>query len=250
MGPEKREYQADFYATCESVRDPAKRLRKAEKIVYALRRYARRPLSSAVCLDLGCSSGIIASAVASLCGNVLGLEYDRVALEATDPCDRSKVGFVRGDAMHLPLADDVVDIIICAQVYEHVPDAELMVREMNRVLAPDGLVFFSGPNWLFPIEPHYFLPFLHWLPGWLADRYLWLAGKGDHYYERLRHVWDLRKLVECFVIHDVTVEVMQDFYLSKSRVLRPAVGMVPKPVWKALLPFFPNYNWILHKPSA
>jgi SAM-dependent methyltransferase len=246
MGRVKREYQADFYATCEAVRDPASRREKAEKIKYALGRYARRPLGSAVCLDIGCSSGTIASAVASLSDNVLGLEYDRIALQAVDPSDRAKVRFLRGDAMYLPLGDNVVDIIICAQVYEHVPDAEMMVREMHRVLIPGGLVFFSGPNWLFPIEPHYYLPFLHWLPGRLADRYLRLVGKGDHYYERLRHLWALRRLLGCFEGRDITVEVMQKFHLPRARMLRAAVQAVPIPMWKLLLPFFPNYNWILY----
>jgi 2-polyprenyl-3-methyl-5-hydroxy-6-metoxy-1,4-benzoquinol methylase len=152
--------------------------------------------------------------------------------------------------MYLPLGDNAVDVIICAQVYEHVPNAEMMIKEMDRVLVPDGMIFFSGPNWLFPIEPHYFLPFLHWLPEWLADRYLQLAGKGNHYYERLYHLWELRKLMGCFAIHDITVEVMQHSYLGKTRVLRRIVEVVPKRVWKALLPFFPNYNWILYKPSV
>ncbi len=250
MGREHRGYQADFYATCESVRDAGRRRRKAEKIVQALGRHTRRPLRSAICLDLGCSSGVIASAVADVSGNVIGLEYDRVALQAADPSDREKVRFVRGDAMRLPLGDSAVDIIICAQVYEHVPDAEMMVREMDRVLVPDGMVFFSGPNWLFPIEPHYFLPFLHWLPGWLADGYLRLMGKGNHYYERLRHLWGLRRLMGSFVIRDITVEVMKHSYLGKRPVLRRIVALVPKPAWKVLLPFFPNYNWILHKPSV
>ncbi len=63
-----------------------------------------------------------------------------------------------------PLEDESCDLVICAQVYEHVPDDRRLAEEVYRVLKPGGVVFFSGPNWLFPIEGHYHLPFLHWLP--------------------------------------------------------------------------------------
>lgn len=246
----RRDYQPNFYTISSRVRDPASRRQKAEKIVYALTCYADRALSSAISLDVGCSSGIITSAVASLSDRVLGLDYDEVALLATDAVTRARVRFIRGDAMHLPFRDGVVEVVICAQVYEHVPDAKLLVKEIHRVLASDGLVFFSGPNWLFPIEPHYFLPFLHWLPGRLADLYLQLAGKGDHYYEKLLHLWDLRRLMRGFVVRDITVEVMLRFSLPRARLLRAIVQGVPTCTWRLLLPFFPNYNWILHKPGV
>lgn len=246
----KRGYQPHFYTRSRRVRDPNSRRQKAEKIVYALTHYADRPLCSAVCLDIGCSSGVITSALTPLSNRVLGLDYDEIALQARDPEIRTRVHFIRGDAMTLPFGNSTMDVIICAQVYEHVPDAERLFKEIHRVLVPGGVVFFSGPNWLFPIEPHYFLPFLHWLPGRMADRYLRLVGKGDHYYERLQHLWNLRRLVSCFVVHDITVEVMQHFYLPRHGKLQSICDAVPAAIWRLLLPFFPNYNWILHKPDA
>lgn len=243
-----RGYQEGFYTLSERVRDSASRQRKADKIIQALIRYAHHPLSSAVCLDIGCSSGIITSAIAPLVGKMLGLDYDEIALQATDPAARARVQFIRADAMCLPFGDNMVDVIICAQVYEHIPDDELLFKEIYRVLTPGGLVFFSGPNWLFPIEPHYFLPLLHWLPRQLADIYLRLAGQGDHYYERLRHLWGLRQLVHRFVIRDITLEVLQNFCLPEVRGLKWIVRNIPMVVWKLLLPFFPNFNWILYKP--
>jgi len=243
-------YQKSFYTLSKRVRDPASRQRKADKIVQLLTRHANRPLSSAICLDVGCSSGIIASTIAPLFGRMLGLDYDEIALQAADSTARSRVQFIRGDAMHLPFGDNMVDVIICAQVYEHVPDDELLFEEIYRILIPGGLVFFSGPNWLFPIEPHYFLPFLHWLPRRLADVCLRLAGQGDHYYERLRPLWELRRLMHRFVIHDVTLEVLRDFYLPKIHGLQWIVQSIPMAVWKLLLPLFPNFNWILYKPEG
>jgi ubiquinone/menaquinone biosynthesis C-methylase UbiE len=245
-----RGYQPHFIAHSKAVRDPDSRRQKAEKIIHALTSYSNRSLGSAVCLDVGSSSGLIASQLAEHCREMLGLEYDELALEQVDPAARERVQFIRGDAMSLPFRDQSVDVVICAQVYEHVPDAERLIQEINRVLEPGGTVFFSGPNWLFPVEPHYYLPFLHWLPGPMADLYLRLTGKGDHYYEELRSLWDLRQLVAPFVIHDITLEVMHLLHRHQSRATQFVIRLVPTWLWRFLLPVFPNYNWILYKPPA
>ena len=217
---QNRGYQTEFYTLCEGVRDPAVRQRKAEKIRWALQKYAKRSLASAICLDVGCSSGLMTVALAPLFAQTLGLDYDTVALATIDDADRQPVAYMRGDAMGLPFGDHSVDVVICAQVYEHVPDAERLFAEIERVLRPGGFVFFSGPNWLFPLEPHYFLPFLHWLPEVWADRYLQVTGLGDHYYERLRHLWDLRRLLNKFVIEDISLDLLQTHYFANIPPLR------------------------------
>jgi SAM-dependent methyltransferase len=150
--------------------------------------------------------------------------------------------------MALPLADESVAFVVCAQVYEHVPSDVQLFAEIHRVLRPDGIVFFSGPNWLFPVEPHYFLPFLHWLPRPWADAYLRMTGKGNHFYERSRHIWGLRRVLRRFRIRDVTVEVLQQFHLQgASNPLARCLSRVPAAAWRILVPLFPNFNWLLTK---
>ena len=39
-----------------------------------------------------------------------------------------------------------------------------------------GIAYFAGPNLLFPIEPHVFWPFVHWLPRGLAVRLMRALG--------------------------------------------------------------------------
>jgi len=54
------------------------------------------------------------------------------------------VGVV-GDGERLPFADGVLDGILCTGVLEHVSDAEAVVREIWRVLRPDGMVYVAVP---------------------------------------------------------------------------------------------------------
>ncbi|MEM2001785.1 MAG: class I SAM-dependent methyltransferase [Candidatus Methanomethylicaceae archaeon] len=241
------QYQKGFYQICPRVRDPYSRREKARKILQLLIQYAGFPLSSAACLDVGCSSGIISYTLAPFFQTVVGLEYDETALCAADPDVRKHVQFVLGDAMHLPFKDDAFEVIICAQVYEHVPDDRRLFDEIHRVLKGGGVVFFSGPNWLFPIEPHYRWPFLHWLPLRLADAILRFTGLGTHYYERSRSFWSLRRLMRSFVILDVSKEVIvMKFSGSK---LGKLLQRLPETFWRIASPFYPNFNWILKKGS-
>lgn len=247
-----QDYQVGFYnsSTSTKVRDPVSRKWQATKISYAVANYARRDLSGLVCLDVGCSSGIMTSLIASLFHKTFGLDYDEVALKAIDSTARAAAQFIRGDGMYLPFMDNSIDVIICAQVYEHVPDDRLLLKEIYRVLKPGGIVFFSGPNWLFPIEPHYHLPFLHWLPRRFADFYLRLTRRGYRYYERIRPLWELRKLVSRFLVQDITLEMLQQFYISQMRWAVWLTRYIPGVIWRAILFFLPSFNYILYKPAV
>jgi len=188
--------------------------------------------------------------LAPLFARTLGIEYESEALRHAQRTAGTPLLFVRGDAMQLPVGDELIDVVICTQVYEHVPDDVRLAAEIYRILKPGGMAFFSGPNWLFPIEPHYFLPFLHWLPSRWANAYLRLFRRGDQYYERSRSLWGLRRLFARFHIHDVTVELLRsNTDLALSPRWARLIQQIPRWAWQAALPLLPNFNWILWKPD-
>ncbi len=244
---ESRGYQQGFYELSPAVRDAESRARRAAKIRMLLERYVSWPLAEAACLDIGCSSGLISASLAPLFRTVIGVEYDALALGATTHEGRAAVRFIRGDAMALPLASASIDVVLCAQVYEHVPDDTRLAEEVYRVLKPAGVVFFSGPNWLFPIELHYNLPFIHWLPAPLADATLRILRRGDHYYERSRSMWGLRSLWQRFELQDVTLDVLDSQLAASTHGAARLGRRLPPWVWRVTLPFFPNFNWLLWK---
>lgn len=247
MKDTERGYQADFFETHAGVRDAVSRNRKAAKIAAVLRRALGERLQDSVCLDVGSSSGLITAELAPLFRHTLGTDFDLPALRHAPRVPA--LTFAQSDAMQMPIASASIDIAICAQVYEHVPDDTRLAAELFRVLKPGGLIFFSGPNWLYPIEPHYFLPFLHWLPPGPAGAYLRLFGKGDSYYERSRTWWGLRKLWGQFTIEDVTLELLRA--RPEDLTVEPRLAWTLRaPDWllRAALPLMPNFNWILRKP--
>jgi len=246
-----RGYQRDFYRNSAALHDMEGRRRKAAKILSCLHEVgALHIASSAIALDLGCANGLVVEALTPFARTVVGLDYDRDALRAAPVSVRRNATLVHGDAMALPFADEAIDLLVCAQVYEHVPDDTRLYKEMYRVLRPGGVVFFSGPNWLFPVELHYNLLFLHWLPEGFADAWLRVLGRGEHYYERSRTTWSLRRLLEDFAIRDVTPEAMHYVWVQRSDRLATLLARVPKWIWRAVAPLVPNVNWVLTKPDA
>lgn len=246
-----REYQENFFGLYEKFQDQENRRGKAEKIKYSLSNFSGRDLHDSICLDLGCSNGLISLEISSLFKTLVGLDYDGPAVFMTPRDKRDTNLFIHGDAMNLPFPDQSYDVIICSQVYEHVPDDSILFNEIYRVLRPGGIVFFSGPNKMFPIEPHYYLPFLHWLPEKWADRYLRFLNKGTHFYERSRSVNNLRKVFSQYQILDLAIPVIR-FYRDRTKsgvnkTLYDVSLKIPKFLLYRLLYFLPNFNWVLIK---
>ncbi len=84
----------------------------------------------------------------------------------------------------LPFADARFDVVLSNHVIEHVGErpAQLAhLRELRRVMAPDGVGYLAVPNRWMLVEPHYRLAFLSWLPRPLRTPYLRLMRKGTFY---------------------------------------------------------------------
>jgi hypothetical protein len=79
------------------------------------------------------------------------------------------------DGRRLPFASDSFDLVFSNSVIEHLGSRlgqEQMAAEVNRL---GSNYYIQTPNRRFPIEPHYLLPLIHFLPrAWQARILLWL----------------------------------------------------------------------------
>jgi ubiquinone/menaquinone biosynthesis C-methylase UbiE len=245
-----REYQENFINLYEHLQRPEFKDHKQGKFNYILD-ILNLHNRNGTCLDLGCSNGIVAKNLTAQFRQIVGSDIDLIALKKAIAEKSNTLDFISGDAMALPFRDQSLDAVVCLQTYEHVPSSEKLFSEIDRVLKNEGIVLFSGPNKTFPIEPHYFLPFLHWLNEKTADAYLKLTRKGDHYYERSRTYWDLKKAFGNYEIIDVVKYVLEYYsQTSPKTITRWANGLASKlPIFflRLVSPFMVNINWILIK---
>jgi SAM-dependent methyltransferase len=55
----------------------------------------------------------------------------------------------------IPFPDQSFDSVIATEVFEHVPDIDLLLREIRRIMRPKGVLFFTTPFvWPFHETPH------------------------------------------------------------------------------------------------
>ncbi len=152
--------------------------------------------------------------------------------------------------MKLPFADSCFDVLICAQIYEHVPNSSTLLSEIHRVLKRGGICYFSAGNRLSINEPHYRLPFLSVIPRPLAHLYLRLAGRGTFYYEKHLSYWGLKALVRRFEIIDYTSRIVMDPELFHAGyMIRPGTlkARLARLVLRTAYWAFPGYVWLLRK---
>lgn len=100
-------------------------------------------------LDIGCGTGIVARRAAGHVGEegtVVGLDINEGMLEVAAAASAEltpAIEWRQGDATDLPFPDKAFDVIFCQQALQFIEDPAATLREMHRVLAPDGRIAIS-----------------------------------------------------------------------------------------------------------
>lgn len=89
----------------------------------------------------------------------LGFDHDQVIRPISPDCRTD----LRAGSFHF---------VFTHYVLEHVADIDAVTAEIARITAPGGCGFHVYPGKLRPIEPHLFMPFVHWLPKTILRKWL------------------------------------------------------------------------------
>ena len=239
------EYQHNFSKINLAVSDIDSRTPKFKKMQSIINDYSHSTgLENAVCLEVGCSAGIITNMLAQHLGTVVGIDIDHNAIHSANNIINGNASLLVGDALKLPFKDKSIDVVICNHIYEHVPNSHILMSEIYRVLKDDGLCYFAAGNKYNIIEAHYHLPFLSWLPKPIANLYLRITGKGQKYYEKHLSYFGLCNLLKDFEIHDYTLKIMHDpkkFMATDMITENSFITKTSKFVFRIFQFFIPTY---------
>lgn len=100
-------------------------------------------------LDVACGTGIVARRATRQLGGqgrVVGLDINPGMLavaRSAAAAEGLEIEWREGDALALPFAEGSFDAVFCQQALQFFPDRAAALREMRRVLAPDGRLALS-----------------------------------------------------------------------------------------------------------
>lgn len=95
-------------------------------------------------LDIACGTGIVARTAARRLSDgarVVGLDFSAPMLEVARLAAKAEgvaAEWLEDSAVTLPLADATFDVAFCQQGLQFFPDRPTALREMRRILAPNG----------------------------------------------------------------------------------------------------------------
>lgn len=111
---------------------------------------AHLPRRNGLLLDLGCGSGRVARALEGF-GRVVGSDLSAAPLAADGAAGRRRLA---SSAFRLPFRDGVFDVVTALDVVEHLEDDGAALREMFRILRPDGVLILTVPAVPLLYGPH------------------------------------------------------------------------------------------------
>jgi SAM-dependent methyltransferase len=165
---------------------------------YETRRLARleraleRPVRGLRLLNLGCGTGGFNEAAERAGALTWGVDLDPEAV-AIARCRVLRGVIAHAAAEALPFRAGSFDVVYCVSTLEHVSDATRALREMARVLRPEGQLYLHTPSRWSCFETHYKLLWIPGLPRSLGRAYLAARRRPPAFLDTLR----LTTLAEC-----------------------------------------------------
>ncbi len=227
------------------------RKKKALAILQTMTHFTDLSLEETKWLDIGCGSGGIASNIAPRVQFILGVDPESWPSWSELQINHENLKLVKESIETISCTDKSYDVIVCNQVYEHVPDPQYLVAEIYRILKPGGYCYFAGPNLLFPIEPHVYWPVVHWLPRKLAIKLMKLFGSKGDLDAYSVDFWTLKKWFNGFQVSNVVPYIIKNpEKYSRSGYFWKFLSCLPYPLLKMMTWISPGFVFILKKPGS
>jgi len=152
---------------------------RARQVVHQIREMTGGDLGSIV-LEVGAGTAALGAALSPHVSWVVvtdvSLAWLVLARRRLQETGRTNWSLLAATADALPFRDDAFDLIVAADVIEHVPDPEAMIDEGVRLLRPEATLWLSTPNrFSLTPEPHVRVWGVGLLPRRLAPTYVRLV---------------------------------------------------------------------------
>ncbi len=115
--------------------------------------FAARVARGRKVLDAGCGSGYGAAELAREAREVLAIDIAEEAIDyARGHYHQDNLCFARASCLEIPAPEAAFELVVAFEIIEHLSDWRAFLREVRRVLLPEGRFLVSTPNKLYYAE--------------------------------------------------------------------------------------------------
>ena len=177
-------------------------------------------------LDIGSGKGILCIAFSNIAKEIIGLEPDKDAREIAELTkeyfEKDNVKFIDGIAQKMPFENEAFDLVVSTSTLEHIDGTQNVIKEVFRVLKPNGYFYLNTPNYLWFREPHYILPMFPLMPKIFLKMMARMTNRNPKYIDHIQYLTPrfLNKILksEGFTIKNISLESLNNT-LFKNNVL-------------------------------
>ena len=100
-------------------------------------------------LDIGCGDGLLVARLSPFVRRAVGVDPDETAIRLAHQklSTFANCEIMHGSSYELPFGTDLFDIVVSADVIEHLKDPAHHLHEISRVLRPEGALVLTTPKW-------------------------------------------------------------------------------------------------------
>ncbi len=117
-------------------------MRKAEnsykKLIKIIKPYVNNNMEA---LEIGCGTGQISFLINDYVQNLTATDFSEKMIAICNKNNTTSIKFEVEDATDLSFKDNTFDFVIIANVLHIMPNPDLAIKEIKRVLKPNGIVF-------------------------------------------------------------------------------------------------------------
>ena len=128
-------------------RNPTRRWLHRTRRDWIVDTIARWGEGSGRALEIGPGSGVYLAPFADVAEDVVASDVEHAVSRSSRATTRhGNLRLVWDDITNSSFTDDEFDLVLCSEVIEHIADSSAALREMRRILSPNGTLILSTPQ--------------------------------------------------------------------------------------------------------
>lgn len=114
-----------------------------EDMFLKITNFGKETIKNKLVLDLGCGSGRFLDIINKCESLIIALDYTAAIDVAKRNIQNENILFIQGDALNLPIKNEIVDYVYSIGVLHHTPDPKKGIEEAYKVLKKEGVFAIS-----------------------------------------------------------------------------------------------------------